>query len=542
MNRNFELNRLRRRCKIVCAILFALFAVTIAGNAQQTGKPKPAPSQTPVAAPSPGKTDGAVSSQDAPPDSSQTRQKPLPQFNVLRDEEDWTVFADENLRQDALDKLKYIRLRKNRDDWFLSIGGEVREWFEHFDNEVWGAIPGGNNYLLQRYMLHGDFHFGKRVRAFVQLKSGLEAYRRTGSRLVDEDKLDVNQAFVDFNFGGHPIPKDAPPSYGNASGDNNKPLVILRLGRQELNFGTGRLISAREGVNVRAGFDGGRVIFQPNQWRIDAFLVKPVDTKTGYFDDNYLHDQTLWGVYATRPFAPIKFSTVDFYYIGSDRKIGIFNQGAGRDARQTIGVRLSNNIPIKAFNYDLETTYQFGKFKRFGANGIQNGNINAWAISTFVGYRFLKTKFQPQFTFAGGAASGDKNPRTANLQSFFSLYPRGDYFGKSAQLGPINVIGGQPRFNLNLTKTVALTLSSNFFWRESLNDGLYIPAGFPVRFSYTSRARYIGSQPEAEIFWQANRRLSFDVNFSRFFTGKYLRESPPGRNLNYLAAYATYKF
>ena len=108
--------------------------------------------------------------------------------------------------------------------------------------------------------------------------------------------------------------------------------------------------------------------------------------------------------------------------------------------------------------------------------------------------------------------------------------------------GP-GVIGGQPRLNLILPQNVSLTFDVNLFWRQSLSDGVYNPAGFPVRAAGASRDRYIGAQPEIDVFWQASRRVSFDVQFSRFFIGKFLREAPTGgRNLNYLAAYANYKF
>jgi hypothetical protein len=37
-----------------------------------------------------------------------------------------------------------------------------------------------NAFLLQRYMLHSDWHLGKSFRVFVQLKSGLEDSRAGG--------------------------------------------------------------------------------------------------------------------------------------------------------------------------------------------------------------------------------------------------------------------------------------------------------------------------------------------------------------------------
>ena len=39
----------------------------------------------------------------------------------------------------------------------IVAGGEVRQEYEWFDNEEWGAeVPDHNGYWLQRYMLHVD--------------------------------------------------------------------------------------------------------------------------------------------------------------------------------------------------------------------------------------------------------------------------------------------------------------------------------------------------------------------------------------------------
>ena len=131
----------------------------------------------------------------------------------------------------------------------VSAGSEVRQEYEWFDNEDWGAaIPDGNGYWLQRYMLHVDTRLSRRVRLYGELKSGIEVGRTGGPRGSDEDRLDLHQAFVDFSFGP----------------------VTVRIGRQELSFGSQRLVSVRGGPNVRQTFDGGTVVLQRGRWRARA--------------------------------------------------------------------------------------------------------------------------------------------------------------------------------------------------------------------------------------------------------------------------------
>src|SRR5262249_59006923 len=125
--------------------------------------------------------------------------------------------------------------------------------------------------------------------------------------------------------------------------------------RQELQYGTGRLVSVREGPNVRAGVDGARVIVNAGRWRIDTFAVKPVLTlgrgikwppsdpnakpARGYFDDRPDHQQTFYGTFATGSVPALPFN-LDIYYFGFRRKVAIFDQGIGPEERNTVGGRI----------------------------------------------------------------------------------------------------------------------------------------------------------------------------------------------------------
>jgi hypothetical protein len=95
-----------------------------------------------------------------------------PPYQQQRYDEDWSYLKDSK-RSDALDRLKYIPL--NDRGWYVSLGGEVRWRYEYFSEFAFGAgTQDPNGYWLQRYLLHADWHLGKRVRVFTQLQSGIE--------------------------------------------------------------------------------------------------------------------------------------------------------------------------------------------------------------------------------------------------------------------------------------------------------------------------------------------------------------------------------
>src|SRR5260370_21285698 len=202
-------------------------------------------------------------------------------IKLLREDEDWSLLANPANRQDFWDPVKYIRLRSGRNDWFMTISGEAREVWEQIGNDYWGQSPYWNSYLNERYMLGFDIHYGKHVRTFVDLKSDINSFRGGGPRPIDEKKLDFQAAFLQV---------------GTGEGSN---FIELRVGRQELEYGSGRLIDIREGPNVRLSFDGFLVKSKVNEWLVDGFAMRPDLDKPGFFDNVPNHQVGFWGIYAT---------------------------------------------------------------------------------------------------------------------------------------------------------------------------------------------------------------------------------------------------
>jgi hypothetical protein len=243
----------------------------------------------------------------------------------MRQDEDWAALCDPARRLFALDHLKCLRLGAGVYP-YLSLGGEIRQRYEYTRNPVWGEDPQDRRGVwLHRYVLHGDFRLSPELRFFGQLSSAMEAGRAGPPTSVDRNSLDLQQAFIEVS---------AP----SASGP-----LILRFGRQELRYGSARLIDVREGPNVRRKFDGALGSWRPDGWRIDVFLMRPSRLRIEAFDDNKDLSQTLWGVYAEgarQPWAPLG-SAVDFYYIGYRNERARFDRLRGDELRHTVGIRLS---------------------------------------------------------------------------------------------------------------------------------------------------------------------------------------------------------
>jgi hypothetical protein len=441
--------------------------------------------------------------------------EPVRTYSLLREDENWSFLKDVSLRQDLWDPLKYIPL--GREGWFLTIGGEAREVLERVGNDNWGKQPYSNAFFLERYMLHTDWHFGKHVRAFVQLKSGLESFRQGGYRPIDEKKLDFQAAFVEIGAG---------------EGDR---WVVLQAGRQELNYGSGRLVSVREGPNVRQSFDGAKLKIKVAAWRVDAFAVRPDLDKPGFFNNVPDHRTAFWGVYATRPWG--RRVSFDSYYLGLDRKSFAYDRGTAQETRHTLGARIWRPPATKEsdWDFDYEAVWQFGSF---GAGGIR-----AWTAASDTGYSIPSAPLKPRISVRADISSGD-DPHSHSLGTFSPIFPVGNYFGVLADTGPgpVNFIDVHPKLQTKLPQGVSLSMDLVAQWRESLSDGVYAVPGFLLVAAGGSRARFVGYRPGVEVRWQIDRHAWLQADYGVFFAGEFLKQASPGRNINYTEFWAGYKF
>jgi hypothetical protein len=443
-----------------------------------------------------------------------------PAFKVLRYDEDYSYLRDPANRADLWDAIKYIPIGCCEDS-YLSLGGEARERFETYHNEDFGAAPansqGNNSYLLQRYLLHGDLHVNSNARFFGQLMAGLEDGRIGGPHPdVDRDAFDMHQTFVDLAL---PL-----ASVGDS--------MIFRIGRQEMTYGSGRLVDVREGPNLRRSFDSARFLARYGEGTIDGWWSKPVRNRLGVFDDDPNPNKSFWGLYGVHPFSLLPEGTIDFYYLGLENKEAIYNQGTGYELRHSVGTRLWGR-PMP-WEYNVEYVWQFGTF---GA-----GNINAWTAAQALRYNFTELPLKPRFGVRADVASGDNNTSSANLQTFNPLFPSGIYFNLANPVGPSNMIDLHPVLDLHFGEKVTLTADWDFFWRESLNDGVYRLSGVPLRPAGGSRARYVGDSPALILVWNATKHLSFTSSYVHFSPGQFLRDNPPSKPLDFFTTWVSYKF
>ena len=439
-----------------------------------------------------------------------------PAYKLLRYDEDWRFLREHSQRHDLWDPIKYVPLN-DAGSAYVSLGGEVRERFEYYSAVAFGHAPASKDgYFLQRYLLHADAHFGRDARLFAQFGSSEEDGRSGGPRPFDRDTHDMVQLFAD----------------GRTALSRQTSLTV-RFGRQQMAFGSSRLVSTGEGINVLTRFDGARAILQTPRWRVDAFDTRPTASSYGVTDGAGQYKRLFWGVYGTNPTQFGRTNGLDLYYLDFRSRSEVYTSGTGPEDRQSGGFRLFGQNG--AIDYNNEFTYQWGRF-----NG---GSINAYAIQTDNGITAKRWHLSPRLGLRVDLATGDQNPKDHSLQTFNPLFVAPNYYNQASIAGPRNFLDVHPTLDLHPARTVDILVDWDFFWRESLKDGVYGPTGTGVITAANgSESKFAGSIPNLQVTWSVDKHISLLANYARFYPGGFLTDNHLTRKTDYFTTWMDYKF
>lgn len=432
-------------------------------------------------------------------------------YRIERWDEDYS-YLNGAPKTDFFDPIKYISIGSDP-DWYLSLGGQVRERYDYFNNSGFGAgRQDEDGFRLTRVLAHVDAHFGPSLRAFVQIDAARVDDRIGGPRQGDADDIDLQQGFADLKL-----------SIGDESS------AVVRLGRQELIYGAQRLVSPNDWVNVRRTFDGAKVSFSFPNDALDVFATHPVIIDKPHLNSE---DEDAWfaGIYNVMALPAI--------LPGSHSKLDLYVLGLGRNRSDTMPVD-SQTYTVGArfhttpgqWDFDIEADWQLGR--------LGSENINAWGLAAEAGYTFSNIALSPRASVGIDMASGSAD----GTERFNQLFPpQYLYLGHIYLFGRQNLIDLHGGILFNLTSTVTLSLDEHIFWRQNTHDAIYDLNGGIVRASNGSSASSLGNEFDAAINWQIQRHFSAYVGYAHFFTGSFIEQTGPDHDVDFFYAAVTFTF
>ena len=397
----------------------------------------------------------------------------------------------------GLDRLRYLPLNTTGDAW-LTLGGEYRLKSEHLSAPSFGLRSTPSFTATgQRFLAHADARSGDGPRFFLQLSAATDHGRKPAERSFDRSAVDLAQGFVDL------------PLYRSS----------LRLGRQELDFGGNRLVSNRDAANLRRAFDMARLELKTSRATLALFGGQPVRNRTGAFDDDQTPGERLSGVDARAFFFAAE---LDIFYLRRRREGAVFQEGAGREVRHTLGVRASGLAA--GADYAVQGALQTGHFAE--------NEIRAAGLAGDIGYTLREPGWKPRLGASFGIASGDQHRGDGKLGTFDVIYPNLSYFTDAPLIYPGNTWYFNPNVGFGPLPGMRVQIGVDAIWRLSKEDAVYEPPGIPL-----IRGNGQGSNTVAQLFyarlsWRADRRVDFVFSLVHARAGALIT-SNGGRNSKY---------
>lgn len=400
--------------------------------------------------------------------------------------------------KDLFDPIKRIHMG---DDFLLSFGGSF--WYRYMRESDARLTNTSDSYHLIRSRFHADLWFRDRVRLFAEFLDARSFGQGLTPAPTDVNHTDMLNLFADIKLA---TIKDGP--------------AYLRVGRQELLYGSQRLISTLDWVNTRRTFQGAKAFWRTPTFDLDAFWVRPMITEKDKFD-NWDQKQEFFGLWGT--YKPRKGQLVDMYFLSLDdnrnRALGS-NNILGHSITHTLGSRLAGDY--NQFLYELEGMYQFGQFS--------NQEISAFAVASGAGYHFKGTPMNPQFWLRYDFASGDNNANDGSRNTFNQLFPFGNYYlGWIDRVGRQNIHDFNAQINLHPQPWATFTAQYHRFYLANKQDFLYNAAGAATLRDATGQAgSYVGDEIDFRLNLHVNRHQNILVGYSKLFAGNFLKAAAPG--------------
>ncbi|QJW97503.1 alginate export family protein [Frigoriglobus tundricola] len=414
-----------------------------------------------------------------------------------------------NTEHDFFDPLKRVHLG---DNWLFTTGGEFRTRYENGYNDR--LTKTDNVYQLTRTRVYADLWYRDDFRVFAEYIGAWSAYQDLAPLPIDQQKSGIQNLFADVkiaDLGGDP--------------------VYVRGGRQELLFGSQRLVSTLDWANTRRTFQGVRGFRQTEKWDFDVFWVQPVVPNTNRpaaaadankFDSVDYHQNFVgaWGTYR-----PKKGQVVDLYYLMLDdtNTYSVLGLPRGNFTRHTTGGRYAGNEGN--FLFDTEAALQFGS---------QNGRDVFAAMATHgVGYNFKDTTWSPTvWAYYDYASGGNPTNGSGTDHTFNQLFPFGHYY-----MGWIDAVGRQNIHDLNFhlylypTKWLTAWVQYHNFWLADKKDALYNTAGNPIRYDPTGRSgSYVGQEVDYVFNFHLSKHADVLTGYCALYGGEFLKNTASKTN------------
>jgi hypothetical protein len=401
----------------------------------------------------------------------------------------------------------------------------------------------------------GWLDVGASYRARYQGETNIRPYNTGGLSGVDDsfwlhqtrlwftgsltERLDFRVGFIDAATAGQdfaPRPRevnrtDLYQAYVDALLKDGPSTILARIGRQEIRYGSARLMMAPAWANRRRSHDGVRFICENEDWEINPFWVRPAIRNRESFRtfDNTNPGQQLYGIFSTYRGLENE-DEVDLYWLAFDITSPLV--GARYD---TLGSRYIGEN--EDWLYEIEGGVQLG------TNPNDTAHL-AGFVTGGLGRRLSRLPWSPELWCYYDWASGSDT-----VGNGFNHYvPRAHYYlGFMDLYGRRNIEDLNLRLKLKPKEKLTLLAWCHFFSLANGNDVPYnlnmtpfaqLPAG-------SAGSQTLGTELDLVATYDVTEKAQFRVGYSYFWSGTFYSTTPGvpyDGDANFLYSHIVYEF
>ena len=391
----------------------------------------------------------------------------------------------------------------------LSFGVENRVRYEYksdfdFDN----SKDDNGDMLYNRFRLNCKIDFNEKNTFFIE---GLDA-RVTAhdlARPAQTDQFDLHQAYLNF-LDLMSLPLD------------------IKVGRQEMKYGKGRLIAAPAWANKITAFDGGVLRFKRAGFYSDLFYGQCVPYEESRFNHSS-SDVSIKGVYCG--YQENKDTTqCEAYFINN-----INFAGSNDVKRNTFGTHLLVPL-VMGLVSDLEGCYQFGD------EGPKD--VSAYALHADISRVFADIVWKPKLTVEYNYASGDEDSRDTKINTFVPLYQTiHDPYGVMDFFRWQNMQELACSLMLAPQRKVKIISEVHCFFLADTSDYWYTSSCGKVRSPIDDSANsYAGTETSLVAKFDLLDYVKLESGYAHFFAGSYLGDTGTSDDADWVYAQVSVKF
>jgi hypothetical protein len=381
---------------------------------------------------------------------------------------------------------------------WLRIGGEERARMEYITGSGFKDVE--DRYLLNRLRLNLDVKpLSWLTFSFQAEDSRVFGQNTKPAPASQKEAMDLRLGYVQVG--------------GEAA------MASLRLGRQRLDFGEGRLLADPNWSNVGKSFDAARLTLRRGPVKLDLFTGAAVKVDPLEFD-RPTPAQHFHGAYGSigklvpgATLEPYVFWRLEHGYKSESGKLGKLDE-------KTAGLRWAGKLPA-GFDYTAEIAGQGGSWA--------SDPIRAWMGHWVVGHTLPDKRHRPRFFMEYNRASGDASARDGRHGSFDILFPSShDKFGLADLMCSSNIVHLRPGFQYTLRRDLTVATAYNDFRLASARDALYVGGKSVARSANGTAGSHVGREADFQAQWTVSRSTQVVVGYGRLFPGEFLRATTAG--------------